>query len=271
MAHSENTDPLIASGGSAKPYGDDTQIFVFGVHGTNNGPSDIAAATKTIANELSNATTGHVYHDSRFSWQGLNHALNSEKERMLASWNLKKHVLDTIDDNLRSGNLDRDKPLILNLAGFDQGSNVAIQAIEEITDGLRNRGLSAIHITTLSISDHAHQPLETPQSAVRQNKLSGAAFFAGTKLEMHAQQIEQALTNFNLNGKASEDVIAAVLQSCNKASFNPDLPINITKSIKNENMLIATQNNGHASLRANVVENDSPTQPAERTSGKNLS
>lgn len=180
MANSNDSDTLMARGASAsKPYGDGTQIMVYGVHGTKNGPGNVENVTRTIANALNRTTSGPVIYNSAFSWEQHSGYTNNEEGRMLASWDLKKHVLHSIDTNLKNGTLDRNKPLVINLVGFSHGGNVAIQAVDDITEELKKRGLNtntAIHLTTLSTPAYTFTVLENPDWAAKAARNDGVRF-----------------------------------------------------------------------------------------------
>ena len=133
------------------PYGKDAQIFTFGVHGTNNGPDNVRNVTQRISAQLDHTTNGANLYDAGFSWQHRSGTTNQASDREAASRSLSQHVLGAIDVALHEGKLDRNKALTVNLVGFSHGGNVAIQAADDIAEGLKARSItSAIHLTTLS-------------------------------------------------------------------------------------------------------------------------
>ena len=145
------------------PYSKDAQIFTFGIHGTNNDPGNVREVARRISVAVGETTDGANLFDNGFSWQaqftsGRNHPVpgtayttNSTSDREIASERLAAHVLQQVDKAIERGTLDRDKPLTINLVGFSHGGNVAILASDEISEGLKRRGIdSAIHLTTLS-------------------------------------------------------------------------------------------------------------------------
>jgi hypothetical protein len=162
---------LVARGGGAKakPYGTGTQIFVFGIHGTENGPGNVYPVTKAIAEALDKTTSGKVLYNSNFKWTGT--LVNEEYVfRQGASWSLASHVLSGIDKAIQDGTFDRNKPIVINLVGHSHGGNVAIQAIDDIAKGLKERGLNnntAIHLTTLATPVYELSLMENPVNAAK--------------------------------------------------------------------------------------------------------
>jgi hypothetical protein len=185
MANPDTDNTLLAArNAQARPYGEGTQILVVGIHGTNNGPGNVAGVTETIANALNNTTSGRVLHNSGFDWQapdrwnasnedraGTAHTGNNRNDRDIASKRLAQHVLGMVDEQYSNGNFSRDKPLVLNLVGFSHGGNVAIQAVDEIVAGLKKRGLNedaGIHLTTLSTPGYTgRRDPENPNGTAR--------------------------------------------------------------------------------------------------------
>jgi hypothetical protein len=83
--------------------------------------------------------------------RGTSHQMNGTGDREIASERLASHVLQQVDKAIEAGTLDKDKPLTINLVGFSHGGNVAMLGADEISEGLKRRGIeSAIHVTTLS-------------------------------------------------------------------------------------------------------------------------
>jgi hypothetical protein len=147
----------------SKPYSNDAQIFTFGIHGTNNDPSNVREVAGRISVAVGETTDGANLFDNGFSWKaqytpGRNHPVagtayttNGTSDREIASQRFAAHVLQQVDKAIERGTLDRDKALTINLVGFSHGGNVAILASDEISEGLKRRGInSAIHLTTLS-------------------------------------------------------------------------------------------------------------------------
>lgn len=170
------------------PYSRDAQIFTFGVHGTNNTPENVREVSRRISAELGTTTSGANLWDNGFDWRaqhrqveyidpyggtsvsrvpvaGTAHQMNSTNDREIASERLAAHVLQQVDKAIENGSLDRDKPLTINLVGFSHGGNVSILAADEISEGLKRRGIdSAIHVTTLSTPAYTWGP-ENPDRA----------------------------------------------------------------------------------------------------------
>lgn len=145
------------------PYSKDAQIFTFGIHGTNNDTGNIREVARRISVAVGETTDGANLFDNGFSWKaqhtvgrnhpvaGTAHLTNGTSDREIASQRFAAHVLQQVDKAIERGTLDRDKPLTINLVGFSHGGNVAILASDEISEGLKRRGIeSAIHLTTLS-------------------------------------------------------------------------------------------------------------------------
>jgi hypothetical protein len=172
----------------SRPYGNDAQIFTFGVHGTNNDSGNVSEVTRRISAAVGETTGGANLYDNGFSWKakfqtfeytdeygiprqtqvperGTAHTTNGTGDREIAAERLTNHVLRQVDRALEAGTLDRDKPLTVNLVGFSHGGNVALLASDNIAAGLRERGLeSAIHMTTLSTPAYT-RGAESPATA----------------------------------------------------------------------------------------------------------
>lgn len=175
------------------PYGKDAQIFTFGVHGTNNTPDNVREVTRRISSAVGETTNGANLWDNGFDWRartetvmrsqydpsgiyigevpttqpvaGTSHQMNGTNDREIASGRLAAHVLQQVDNAIERGALDPNKPLTINLVGFSHGGNVAILASDEISEGLKQRGIdSAIHLTTLSTPAYTRGP-ENPDAA----------------------------------------------------------------------------------------------------------
>ena len=174
------------------PYSKDGQIFTFGVHGTTNTPDNVREVSRRISAELGTTTSGANLWDNGFDWRaqhtaqmvrdydpvygsierpvnvpvaGTAHQMNGTDDREIASGRLAAHVLQQVDKAIERGSLDADKPLTINLVGFSHGGNVSILAADEISEGLKRRGIdSAIHITTLSTPAYTWGP-ENPDRA----------------------------------------------------------------------------------------------------------
>lgn len=170
----------------SKPYTNDAQIFTFGVHGTNNDPSNVREVARRISAAVGRTTDGANLFDNGFSWNppsafppypaGSSHTGNQVTDRQIASERLTNHVLGQVDRALDAGTLDRSKPLTINLVGFSHGGNVALLASDNIAAGLRERGLdSAIHMTTLSTPAYTHGA-ESPATAASGVRRQGVQF-----------------------------------------------------------------------------------------------
>lgn len=174
------------------PYAKDAQIFTFGVHGTNNTPDDVREVTQRISAAVGTTTDGANLWDNGFDWRarhttemvttydpvygsietpvtrpvpGTSHQMNGTDDRQIASQRFAEHVLQQVDNAIERGTLDRDKPLTLNLVGFSHGGNVSILAADEISEGMKQRGIdAAIHVTTLSTPAYTWGP-ENPDTA----------------------------------------------------------------------------------------------------------
>jgi hypothetical protein len=133
------------------PYSKDGQIFTFGVHGTNNSPTNVSEVSRRISAAVGETTSGANLLDNGFSWQNRSGTFNQTGDREAASKSLANHVLTQVDNAMERGSLDISKPLTINLVGFSHGGNVSILASDEISEGLKKRGINgAIHLTTLS-------------------------------------------------------------------------------------------------------------------------
>jgi hypothetical protein len=196
MSDANSNETLIASaGGRSRPYGDGTQILVIGVHGTSNTPQNITNVTSAIATGLAGTTTGRVLHNSGFDWSasdrwgadntGRSAPENQQSDRGIAARRLATHVLSIVDEQHRNGNFNRDRPMVIDLVGFSHGGNVAIQAVKDITEGLKERGLntnSGIHLTTLSTPAYIYDKwgnynkVEGPGPAAENARIDGVSF-----------------------------------------------------------------------------------------------
>jgi hypothetical protein len=160
----------------SRPYSKDAQIFTFGVHGTNNDPSNVREVAGRISVAVGETTDGANLFDNGFSWQNRSGTTNGTREREASSTDLSGHVLRQVDRALEAGTLDRDKPLTINLVGFSHGGNVALLASDNIAAGLRERGLeSAIHVTTLSTPAYT-RGAESPDTAAAGVQSQGVNF-----------------------------------------------------------------------------------------------
>lgn len=174
------------------PYARDAQIFTFGVHGTNNTPENVREVTQRISAAVGRTTDGANLWDNGFDWRarhttemvttydpvygsietpvtrpvpGTSHQMNGTADREIASQRFAAHVLQQVDNAIERGTLDRNKPLTLNLVGFSHGGNVSILAADEISEGMKQRGINAaIHVTTLSTPAYTWGP-ENPDTA----------------------------------------------------------------------------------------------------------
>jgi hypothetical protein len=188
------------------PYSKDGQIFTFGVHGTNNGPDNVREVTRRISTAVGETTQGANLWDNGFSWQDRSGTLNQTRDREAASQRLANHVLGQIDNAIARGDLDREKPLTVNLVGFSHGGNVSILASDEISQGLRDRGINgAIHLTTLSTPAYT-RGAEDPLRAQQQVQADGIRF-AHTHFSTPGDGvIRAAIGNANYNNGLTRDV-----------------------------------------------------------------
>lgn len=186
------------------PYSKDGQIFTFGVHGTINTPENVREVTQRISAAVGRTTEGANLWDNGFDWRartetvmrpqfdpqgiymgeapvsqpvaGTAHQMNSTQDREIASQRFAAHVLQQVDNAIERGALDRNKPLTLNLVGFSHGGNVSILAADEISEGMKQRGINAaIHVTTLSTPAYTWGP-ENPDRARDQVQADGVKF-----------------------------------------------------------------------------------------------
>lgn len=185
------------------PYSKDAQIFTFGVHGTNNTPDNVRDVTRRISAQVGTTTEGANLWDNGFDWRarhttqtvdtydpvygsvpvmvttpvpGTAHQMNGTNDREIASERLAAHVLQQVDNAVERGALDPSKPLTINLVGFSHGGNVSILAADNISEGLKQRGIeSAIHLTTLSTPAYTWGP-ENPDTARNAVQADGVQF-----------------------------------------------------------------------------------------------
>lgn len=167
MATPDNEPQLVARGPNGenfgdRPYAPNAQMLVVGVHGTNNGPENVRAITERIAGSLDHITTGRVVTNTGFSWEDGNGTFNQPGGRGDQARDFADHVLRAVDQ----GRFSRDQPLIVVPVGFSHGGNVAIQATEQIAEGLRARNFNGgIHIVSLSTPAYNDNGPESPTHA----------------------------------------------------------------------------------------------------------
>lgn len=218
------------------PYSKDAQIFTFGVHGTNNTPDNVREVTSRISAAVGRTTEGANLWDNGFDWRaqhttqtvntydpvygtvpttvttpvpGTAHQMNGTNDREIASERLSAHVLQQVDKALEAGTLDREKPLTINLVGFSHGGNVSILAADNISEGLKQRGIeSAIHLTTLSTPAYTWGP-ENPDTARNAVQADGVQF---------------AHTHFNTPGDGVIRLAAARANYDTEITRNYDFP-----------------------------------------------
>lgn len=176
---------LARRGGGSRAYGPDSQIFVFGVHGTVNGPSNVAGLTNAVGNAYrQTGRYGEVLIDSSFSWEDNAQQLNGPSgHRKTAAGNMAGDLLSKLQEAYVYGAMDRTKPLVINVVGFSHGGNVAIQGADELAKGLvamkERFGIPdiAIHLTTASTPAY-NKPgnPENPDVAARLVKPTGIKF-----------------------------------------------------------------------------------------------
>jgi hypothetical protein len=139
-----------------RPYSKDSQIMVFGIHGTENGPENVRQLTHTVADTLRASRRGNpVEVDTFFNWRDEAGLFNQPKDRGEVAKRFADYVIDNIEEKFKSGEFVKGKPLIIDLVGFSHGGNVGIQAAPEISERLkelsRKYGVNAdIHLTTAS-------------------------------------------------------------------------------------------------------------------------
>jgi hypothetical protein len=218
------------------PYSKDGQIFTFGVHGTNNGPDNVREVTQRISAAVGETTNGANLWDNGFSWQDRSGTLNQTRDRQAASQELATHVLNQIDNAIERGTLDRDKPLTVNLVGFSHGGNVSILASDEISQGLRDRGINgAIHLTTLSTPAYtagdenplrardqvhadgiqfAHTHFSTPGDGVIRGAIGHDNYRNGFTRDVNFREAP-----FGLNGVANHGAVQDVPEMMDAAAF----------------------------------------------------
>ena len=180
MSQDNDTNPqLIARNPNYKdqPYAGNMQILVVGVHGTNNGPDQVRDVTNRIGASLDKITKGEVMVDTTFSWQDRSGTFNKPHDREAASKEFANHVIGLIDEGLRTGQIDRNKPLIVAPAGFSHGGNVAMQGVDEISEYMKNKGLNGgIHMITMSTPAYNDNGRESPAAASRAVTADGMTF-----------------------------------------------------------------------------------------------
>ncbi len=218
------------------PYSKDAQIFTFGVHGTNNTPDNVRDVTRRISAQVGTTTEGANLWDNGFDWRarhttqtvdtydpvygsvpvmvttpvpGTAHQMNGTNDREIASERLAAHVLQQVDNAVERGTLDPNKPLTINLVGFSHGGNVSILAADNISEGLKQRGIeSAIHLTTLSTPAYTWGP-ENPDTARNAVQADGVQF---------------AHTHFNTPGDGVIRLAAARANYDTEITRNYDFP-----------------------------------------------
>jgi hypothetical protein len=166
---------------------------------TKNTPADVREVTSRISSAVGRTTDGANLWDNGFDWRarhetheytdemgiprqvqvpvtGTAHQMNGTRDREVASERFSAHVLQQVDKAIEAGTLDKNKPLTINLVGFSHGGNVAILASDEISEGLKRRGIdSAIHLTTLSTPAYTWGP-ENPDTARNAVQADGVKF-----------------------------------------------------------------------------------------------
>lgn len=167
MSTPDNAPQIIARGTNGENFGDspyarNAQMLVVGVHGTSNGPGDVRQITERIAGSLDHITTGRVVTNTSFSWEDGNGTFNQPGGRGDQARDFADHVLRAVDE----GRFSRDQPLIIVPVGFSHGGNVAIQATEQIAEGLRARNFNGgIHMVSLSTPAYNDNGPESPTRA----------------------------------------------------------------------------------------------------------
>jgi hypothetical protein len=202
MSENQNEDELIARGGGSKSkiYGPDTQILVIGVHGTKNAPGNVADVANKIGFAYeSTHKFGNVVRNNSFSWEENSSQFNGpDGHRKTASDTLTVHTLDALKDAYQKGELDRNKPLVINLVGFSHGGNVGFQASDDIAHGIKQMKANgdlpkdlpvAIHHTTLSTPGYNDKDsVENPVNAKKATNAEGVGF-AHTAFSVKGDQV----------------------------------------------------------------------------------
>jgi hypothetical protein len=162
---------------SDQPYASNMQVLVVGVHGTNNGPDNVNEVTQRIGASLDAITSGRVVVDTSFSWENRAGTTNQPHDRAEASKELAKHIIGIVEEGLRDGTFDRNKPLIVAPAGFSHGGNVARQAVDEVSEYMKNKGLNGgIHMITMSTPTYNNDGPESPSAASRAVRADGMTY-----------------------------------------------------------------------------------------------
>jgi hypothetical protein len=185
-------------------YGPETQYFTFGVHGTNNEPSNVrnlAAAVSAAAGNANGPGVPNLF-DNGFSWKsqshiedrydpatgltkpvltpvkGTAHLGNNEEDRGIAADKLANHVLGQIKRAVAEGKLDPNEPLVVNLAGFSYGGTVSLEASPKVAEGLEKMGFkqAGIHVGTFSTPAQYNGSKEDPDVVKRQVEAHGVKF-----------------------------------------------------------------------------------------------
>lgn len=160
-----------------QPYASNMQILVVGVHGTKNGPDNVRQVTERIGGSLDKITSGSVVVDTSFSWENRAGLFNQPGNREAASKELASHIIGKIEENLRNGTFDPNKPLIVAPAGFSHGGNVARQAVDEVSEYMKNKGLNGgIHMITMSTPTYNDNGKESPSAASRAVRADGMTY-----------------------------------------------------------------------------------------------
>ncbi|MES2668993.1 MAG: hypothetical protein V4673_01030 [Pseudomonadota bacterium] len=155
-----------------RPYGADAQIYTFGIHGTENRPSNVTNITNLIRGQLDQTTKGPCLADSTFDWTNNSGLGNGTKMRTDSAVDLRIHVVSKIKEAINDGSLDPNKALTVNLAGFSHGGNVALLASDDIARALKRDPQTAnmqiaMHVTTLSTPAYT-SGAESPDTAKSQ-------------------------------------------------------------------------------------------------------
>lgn len=180
MSQNDGTNPQLMARNANhgdQPYASNMQVLVVGVHGTNNGPSNVREVTNRIGNSLEKITSGNVVVDTSFSWENRSGTFNQPGNREAASKELANHIIGKIEENLRNGTFDSSKPLIVAPAGFSHGGNVARQAVDEVSEYMKNKGLNGgIHMITMSTPTYNDNGRESPSAASRAVRADGMTY-----------------------------------------------------------------------------------------------
>jgi hypothetical protein len=128
-------------------------LQAFYVHGTQSNPSTWTDNPYTM--RIINSITGNLKFNSDFDWSrgGDNGFFNNEENRLNAARDFADHVLNNLS------NLDEN----ITLIGHSHGGNVAIQAVDLIREGLKDRNIDK-KINLITIATPAYNGIDDPEN-----------------------------------------------------------------------------------------------------------